>query len=169
MRDRREKVFSGKLLQVFRGKKKLPGGKDAYFEEIDHPGAAIVVPFKGNKIVMIRQYRAVIKKYIWELPAGTLEKGETSKSCAKREVIEETGYEVSGIKKIGSIYTTPGFCNERIDVFKAECGKEGNRALDPDELIQVKVIGCSEIRNMFKGGKISDSKTIAALSFAGVL
>ena len=121
MKIRRKKVFSGRLLKVFKGTKRLPNGIEAYFEEVDHPGAALIVPFIKEKIVFIRQYRGVIGKYIWELPAGTLDPGETPYACAKREVEEETGCRVKSLEKVGIIFTTPGYSNEKICVFKAEC------------------------------------------------
>ncbi len=165
----RRKVFNGRLIKVFKGKKGLPNGREAYFEEIDHPGAALIVPFIKDKIVFIRQYRGVIGRFIWELPAGTLSPGESPRACAKRELIEETGYLVKNLRKIGNIYTTPGFCNEKISVFKADCeGRKPTRRED-DELIRVKLLSKGEVRRLFKGGRITDSKTIAALSFADVL
>jgi len=169
MRRSREKMFNGRLIRVFRGKKKLPNGREAYFEEVEHPGAALIVPYIKGKIVLIRQYRAVIEKYIWELPAGKLDPGETPHACAKREMEEETGYVADSLKKIGTIYTTPGFCNERIVIYKAVCKVKKETRRDHDELIRVKLSTPREIRKLFTSGKITDAKTIAALSFAGVL
>lgn len=165
----RKKVFNGNIINVFSGYKKLPTGKKAFFEEVEHPGAAIIVPFIKNKIVFIRQYRAVIGKYIWELPAGTLEPGETPFRCAKREVQEETGYAADSIRKLGYIYTTPGFCNEKIHIFRADCSRKSSLSLDENEVIKVKLFSRSETISLFSAGRINDSKTIAALSFAGVL
>ena len=169
MNPSRKKVFSGRLINVFTGGKKLPTGREAYFEEVEHPGAAIVVPFLGSKIVFIHQYRAVIGQYIWELPAGTLAKGETPRLCAKREVAEETGYRVKGLKKIGKIFTTPGFCNEEIHVYRAECTTRASTNMDFDEMIEVKLLGRREVFDLFAKGRICDAKTISALSLAGVL
>jgi ADP-ribose pyrophosphatase len=165
----RKKIFNGRLIKVFKGKKKLPNGREAYFEEVIHPGAALVVPFIKGKIVFIRQYRGLIKKYIWELPAGTLAPGETPYSCAKREITEETGYRVKGLKRIGVIHSSPGFCNEKIYIFRADCVSKGVSCVGEDELIKVKRFSAGEVRRLFKSGRISDSKTIAALTFAGIL
>lgn len=169
MKSSRKSVFDGRLLKVFKGRKILPDGTNSYFEEIDHPGASLIVPYAAGRIILIRQYRAVIGKYIWELPAGTLDAGETPYACAKREVAEETGYKVRTLKKIGVIYTTPGFCNERIHVFKAECGRREKSNMDEGEIIRIRHFRVSEIRRLFDNGKINDSKTIAGLSFAGIL
>ena len=166
---RREKVFDGKLLKVFRSTKRLPNGNDSYIEEVKHPGAAIVVPFVKNSILFIRQYRAVIEKYIWELPAGKLEPGETPYACMKREITEETGYLVRDLKRIGMIYTSPGFCDEIIHVFRADCISRGEHNRDADELIRIRHLSRKKARSLFRNGKITDSKTIAALAFAGVI
>jgi len=164
-----KKVFDGKLIKLYAGEKALPDGRKGYFEEIRHPGAALVVPFLGNKIVFIQQYRAVIDEYLWEVPAGTLNPGETPLACAKREVSEETGYRIKKIKRLGAIHTTPGFCNEIIHIFRADCGKKGAHKRDTDEFIKIFLLPKNKIRKLFKTGRIHDSKTIAALAFAGIL
>jgi len=164
-----KKIFDGRLLKLFTGQRRLPNGIKCYLEEIRHPGASLVVPFLGKKIIFIRQFRPVIGKYIWELPAGTLEPGEKPSACAKRETAEETGYSVVALSKIGEIYTTPGFCTERIHVFRAECSGREYAKGDADELIRVKLFTKAEIRKMFAAGKINDSKTICALSFADII
>ena len=83
--------------------------------------------------------------------------------------MEETGYPVRNLRKIGNIYTTPGFCNEKIHVFKADCEERHSPSRESDELIRVKLLSKGDIRKLFKCGRITDSKTIAALSFADVL
>ena len=166
---RRKQIFKGKRINVYTSIRTLPNKQKAYLEEVDHPGASLVVPFIKDKIVFIRQYRGVIGKYIWELPAGVLDEGETPYLCAKREVTEETGYVIKNLKKIGYIYTTPGFSNEKIHIFKALCTSKQKTQMDPDEIIKTKLLSKKEVVNLFKSGKISDAKTIAALSFAGII
>ncbi|MCK5450156.1 MAG: NUDIX hydrolase [Candidatus Omnitrophica bacterium] len=170
MGKKRKKVYNGKLLKVFEDKKVLPDGRVAKFEEVKHPGAALVIPFIGNKIVFLRQYRGVIGEYLWEFPAGKLDPKETPYACAKRELKEETGYEAKKIKRLGKIYTTPGFCDEVIYIYRAECGLNLSETnLDEDEFIEVKLFSLKQIRELFKNGKIIDSKSIAALAFAKIL
>ncbi|MCK4851981.1 MAG: NUDIX hydrolase [Candidatus Omnitrophica bacterium] len=166
---RSEKVFDGRLIKLFKSYIRLPDGRKGYFEEIRHPGAALVVPFTGDCVVFIRQYRPVIGKYIWELPAGTLNPGETPYSCAKREVTEETGYAVSDLKRIGTIYSSPGFCDEVIHIFRADCIARGTHNRDTDEFLSVRRIRTKNVKSLFQNKRISDSKTIAALAFAGLL
>ena len=169
MRVFREKVFRGRLFNVFRSKKILPNGVTGYFEEVDHPGAVIILPVFKGKIIFIRQYRAVIGKYIWELPAGKLDGAESPYSCARREIIEETGYRVKRLKKVGYIYTTPGFCNEKIHVFRADCANRKEAEREPDEIISVRHFTRKDVRRMFANGRIPDAKTISALCMTGVL
>lgn len=169
MKGKTEMVFSGKRLKVFKSFKKMPDGSLAYHEEVKHPGASLVLPFVKDKIVLIRQYRGVIGRNIWEFPAGVLEPDETPLSCARREVLEETGYEVSKIKKIGKIYTSPGFTDEVIHIFRAECGKKAGSRLEEDEFISIKLVTRKELIAMFLSGKINDSKSIAAMAFSGII
>ena len=86
-------VFKGRLINLVVKKVRLPNGYLATLETIKHPGAALIVPFAGkDKVILLKQYRPVINSYIYELPAGTLDKGEKPLECAKREIIEETGF-----------------------------------------------------------------------------
>ena len=165
----RKKVFNGRLLKVYSGQKKMPDGRLVYIEEIMHPGASIIIPYVNKKIVFLRQYRAVLDKFIWELPAGKIDPGETSVSCARRELKEETGFRAGKMKKLGFIYTVPGFCDEKIFVYETECVGKTNPNQDPDELLSVKLFSKKEIMSLFKKGKIVDAKTISALSFASIL
>ncbi|MFH1837015.1 MAG: NUDIX hydrolase [Candidatus Omnitrophota bacterium] len=169
MRTYKKTVFSGRLLKVYTSRKKLPQGKTGYFEEVEHPGAALIVPFVGNKILFLRQYRGVIGKYIWELPAGKLDSKETPYSCAKRELLEETGYTGKNIKKVGFIYTTPGFCDEKIHIFRADCFEKKKTNKEKDEVIKVTLLDKKRIKELFRKGRITDSKTIAGLSFLGIV
>lgn len=163
------KIYDGKLIKLYKSRRKAPDGTVLNLEEVIHPGASLIVPFIGGKVVFIRQLRAVIGRYIWELPAGTLAKGEKPADCAKREAEEETGYIVKNVKKIGIIYTSPGFCNEVIHIFRADCALKKSHKREKDEFITVKHFSKKGIRSLFANGKISDSKTIAALAFAGIL
>jgi ADP-ribose pyrophosphatase len=165
----RKKIFKGKIFSVFTSDKMLPNGIKARFEEVDHPGASLIVPFISDKIVFIRQYRGVIGRYIWELPAGLINRGETPYACAKREITEETGYHVRNLKKVGMIYTSPGFCNEKIHLFTADCVEKKPPKLDEDEVLMVKLFSKREVARMFAAGRICDSKTAAALAFCGII
>ncbi|MBD3426253.1 MAG: NUDIX domain-containing protein [Candidatus Omnitrophica bacterium] len=164
-----KKVFDGRLIKVFSKHQKLPNGKKTYLEKVHHPGAAVIVPLVKQKVVMIRQYRPVIDKYIWELPAGTLDAGEKPGTCAKREIREETGYIAKRIERLGYIYTTPGFCNEKIHIYRIWCEEKKDQKKEEDEIISVRLMTRSQICKRFRKGLITDAKTIAALKFADLL
>jgi ADP-ribose pyrophosphatase len=165
----RKKIFKGRIFSVFTSEKLLPNGRKARFEEVDHPGASLIIPFASGKMVFIRQYRGVIGKYIWELPAGLIDRGETPYACAKREITEETGYHVRNLKKKGVIYTSPGFCNEKIHLFTADCVEKKPPKPEEDEVLRVKLFSKKEVVRMFAAGRICDSKTVAALAFCRII
>ena len=163
-------VFKGRLLKVFVKKVKLPNGYVATFETIKHPGAALVIPFLAkDRVIMLRQLRPVINSYIYELPAGTLDDKESPKSCARREIVEETGYSAKKITMLGKIYPVPGYSTERIAIFKAEGLKKEIRIAEKDEVIEPRIFTKSGIKKLFKNGRIVDAKTIAAFAMCGWL
>lgn len=163
-------VFRGKLLNVFVKKVRLPNGYIARFEIIKHPGAALIVPFlKRDKIILLRQLRPVINSYIYELPAGTLSKNESPIACARREIIEETGYSTKKLTLLGDIYPVPGYSTEKIIIYKAEGLTKTERRIEKDEVMENRVVTRSEVRRLFKNGRLVDAKTIAALALCGWL
>ena len=162
-------VYKGKLLNVWTFSKKLPTGVTAKLEMIKHPGAALIVPFlTKNNIILLKQFRAVLDKYIYEVPAGTLEEGENPLKCAKREIIEETGYKAKKFTKLGFIYPVPGYSTEKIICYKAEDLTEAYADMDHDEVIQTCVFNKRQITKMIDQGKIVDAKTICALRMCGI-
>ena len=163
-------LYKGRLLNLSLKKVKLPNGYTASLEIIKHPGASLIIPFLDkNKIIFLRQYRAVIGSYIYELPAGTLDEGEDTLSCCRREIIEETGYSAAKFKKLGFVYPVPGYSTEKITIYKAEGLKKTARNVQKDEVIRSLVFTKSRAVRLFKSGKIVDAKTIAALAMCGWL
>lgn len=163
-------IFRGRLLKVFVRKERLPHGFVATYEMIRHPGASLIVPFlNSHTVIMLRQLRPVIGSYIYELPAGTLDKGESPLGCARREIVEETGYRASRYKLLGAIYPVPGYSTEKIFLYKAEGLKPTKRLVEEDEVIESKPFSKSAVRALFRQGKIVDAKTICALAYCGWL
>ena len=147
----------------------MPNGRQINLEMIEHPGAVLIVPFLDKEcIVMLRQYRAVIGKYIYELPAGTLGKNEKHLVCARRELMEETGYSAATMTKIGEIYPAPGYTTEKIVIFRAQDLQKNAASPEKDEIITEKILTLTQIRRLFKEKKIVDAKTICALAFCGL-
>ncbi len=164
------KRYKGKVFNVSTRKVKLPNGCLVNLEIVEHPGAALVIPFLNKDNVMIlKQFRPVINSYIYELPAGTIEKGETPLSCAKREIIEEIGYSASRFTKLGEIFPVPGYSTEKIIIFKAENLKEKKVSPEAEEIIHAFTAAKADIRSLFKKRKIVDAKTISAFAMCGWL
>ncbi len=103
---------------------------------------------------------------IWEIPAGTLDLNETPEACARRELVEETGFDADRWEKLGEITPLPGYSDERIHVFLATGLRPAERHLDEDEIIQEHEVECEEALNMIRRGEIQDSKSIAGLFLA---
>jgi ADP-ribose pyrophosphatase len=163
-------VFKGKLLRLGTKKVRLPNGFVTRLEIVRHPGAALVVPFLSkDKIILIRQFRPVVDVYLYEAPAGTLNKKESPFACARREIIEETGYSAGKLTRLGEIYTVPGYSTEKIAIYKAEGLRKEKWAPEQDEVIENAVMTKTAVRRLFKRGKIVDAKTICALSMCGWL
>lgn len=149
---------------------KLPNGRNITISYINHPGAVIIVPLVSNdKVVFMRQYRPALRKYIYELPAGTLDPKESLVTCARRELIEETGLRSKTMKKIGQIYPVPGYSTEIIHIFKATGLTQGAAEPEVYEVIKTMVMTKAQVQKMFKQGKLQDGKSICALTMCGWL
>jgi len=145
----------------------LENGTTTDLEFIEHPGATAIIPFLDDKrIVLLKQYRHALKKYIWEIPAGTLDPQEKIISCAKRELIEETGYSAGQWHRLGEITPVPGYSNERIHIFLATELQPADQNLDEDEVIQVQALDFLKAFEMIGDGEIQDAKSIAGLFLA---
>jgi len=168
-----EEVFSGSLLGLTRNKVRDPEGRIGVREVVHHPGGVVIIPIisegEKDKLLLVKQYREPAGKPLWELPAGTLEEGETAKDCAGRELIEETGYAASALEKKVDLYTSPGYSDEVLSVYLAS----GLETVDDPELVQSPedenlIVGkftLEEILARAKAGEISDGKTLAGLLF----
>jgi ADP-ribose pyrophosphatase len=145
----------------------LPGGQLAELAILHHPGAAAVVPFLDReRIVLLRQFRHAAGGTIWEVPAGKLDAGEDPAFCAARELAEETGYRAGRLERTGEILTTPGFTDERIQLFCAYDLVAGATAHEHHEVIRTEILPLARALALIDAGEISDGKTIAALFFA---
>jgi ADP-ribose pyrophosphatase len=139
---------------------------------IRHPGASAVVPFLDDpggidpQVLLIRQYRYATDGEIYEIPAGRLNPGEDPRTCAKRELTEETGYSAEGLQLLTTFYTTPGFTDEKIHIFMASAVDPGESALEADEVVTLVPMAFSAALGMIKSGDITDAKTIIGLLFA---
>ncbi len=159
-------------MEIYRGRRLwiedrtiiLPNGREKS-GIIVHPGDAVVIlPRSGDGYYLIRQYRFAIGSWIYEVPAGTMESGEEPQQTARRELIEETGFDAKTIVSLGFIYTTPGFTDEKIWLFEADDLAPSREFLpDDDEMIEVVRFPITEILRMIRSGEIVDAKTMAVI------
>ncbi len=158
----RDEVYKARTFKLFR-EIYLGENGNVVIEAIRHRGAVAILPIlPDNRIILERQFRYTISKWIIEAPAGTLEEGESDEKCALRELTEETGYRAKKLMKIGSIVMTPGYDDEMIRLFVAYVdNKAESTNLDNDELININLFSTKQIIEMIKKGEIFDAKTIA--------
>lgn len=161
---KRKNIYNGRVINVVRELVKLPNGRKRWLEIVEHSGSVAIVPMiSAREVVLIRQYRHAAGGFIWEIPAGTLEKGETPLACARRETIEEIGFRARHMKKLIAIRPTPGFCNEVLHLFKATSLSRATQKLDYDECLKKRVFKLDAALDMIYNGKIMDAKTIIGL------
>lgn len=162
-----ERVYTGRLLKIDRDRVELPNGRSTDLEIIRHPGASAVVPFvTDDEVLLIRQFRYATKGFILEVPAGTLNAGESPAACAQREVEEEAGHRAGRLEKLGAIYTTPGFTDEVIHLYAARDLTPTGQHLDHDEVLTVERVPFRRAIEMIREGAIVDAKSICALMLA---
>ena len=161
-----EMKFDGKLIKVTYDIADVTG-KEAWREVVHHPGASAVVAIdEENRIIMEKQFRYALNDYLLEIPAGKLDAGEDPLVCAKRELEEETGIIASEWISLGTIATSPGFCNEVIHLYVAKGLSKGEIHWDEDEYVEVERYTMDELLQCIKEETIKDSKTLSALLLA---
>lgn len=158
------KIYKGKVFDITKDDVELSDGYKSIREVVHHTGGVVIVAEKDNKILMVQQYRYPTKEVLYELPAGKLDKlNEDILSAAKRELEEETGHIAKEWKSLGFIWTSPGFCNEKLYLFKATDLAFKGQHLDEGEILDYISIDKDKVFNMIKNGEINDAKTISAL------
>ncbi len=159
---RRKRVYDGIVIGIDVYNLTIEGRK-VKREIIKHPGAAAILAFdEKDRIILVRQHRYP-HGYVLEIPAGTLEKGESPKACALREIQEETGYKAKRMSHLVTYYPSIGYNTEAIHCFVASGLTRVKKKLDTDEFITVKKMELPKLLRMIKAGKIIDSKTICAV------
>jgi ADP-ribose pyrophosphatase len=164
-------VYDGKLFRVHHDHIIEPGGNDSYRDIIRHNGSVVILavdPGKKKKdpwIVIERQYRHAAGQFLWELPAGKLDEGETAVEGAQRELAEETGYKARKWSPLVEYFASPGFLGEAMKVFLAEGLVAGDAHPEEDERIDFRLVKLSELLAMIDKGKIVDGKTLTTILF----
>jgi ADP-ribose pyrophosphatase len=159
-------VFEGRVFNVTVDT--VSEGELTYQREVvHHHGSAVIVPiFDDGTVALVRQYRHPAVRYLLEVPAGTLEKGERPETGAERELKEELGLVAARLEKLSEFFVSPGFCEEKMWVYLATELTEGKQALEDDEILDVVRLPIAEALEMITSGEIEDAKTIIGLMLA---
>lgn len=161
-----ERVFKGKVFSVDRDRVRLPHGRESTQDVVRHSRSVVLVPVpEPGKVVLIRQYRYAINQWMWELPAGSVDEGETPEQAAARECHEEIGKVPATVVRLAALYPTPGYCDEEMLFFRLSGLEEPTSAadVDEDESIEARIVELRDAREMVRRGEIVDMKTIVAL------
>ena len=162
-----EILHQGRVFTLVREEAELPGGRLAVLDLVRHPGASAMVPVDDRgRVLLLRQYRHAAGGFIWEIPAGTLEPGESPEECARRELVEETGHSAARWDKLTEIFLAPGYSTEFMVVYLATDLKHDPLEADADEFLSVEKIPVKQALEMAEKGEIPDAKSLAALLLA---
>jgi ADP-ribose pyrophosphatase len=158
-----ETIYDGKILKLQVDDVTLPDGKIAKRECVRHCGGAAVLFVKDNKIALVKQFRYLYNKAIYEIPAGKLDVGENGETGAKRELEEETGYRANKITHLADIYPSPGYTDEIIHIYFAEDATFIGQRLDEGEFLNCLFMPLDEVLQKIDSGEICDAKTVTAI------
>jgi ADP-ribose pyrophosphatase len=163
-----KRVYEGRVVDLRVDEvDQLRGGGRRNVEVIEHVGGVCVIARPTpNEIVLVKQHRHAVDRDLWEVPAGMIERGEPPIETARRELIEETGYRADSLRFLWSIYTTPGFCTERIHFFVAEGLTPGPAAPEDDEEFELRTWSLDDAWALVERDELRDAKTQVALAWA---
>jgi ADP-ribose pyrophosphatase len=162
-------AFDGRIFAVHVDRVVLPNGREVDMELVRHPSSVVLLPMPDvHHVVLIRQYRYAIDRWIWELPAGSVEPGEDPVQAARRECLEEVGLAPRRVELVARFFPTPGYCDEEMLFFRVEgLDRTTERArLDEDEQIEPRTFTLAEARALAERGEIVDMKTVVGLTLA---
>ncbi|MEX0602526.1 MAG: NUDIX hydrolase [Bacteroidota bacterium] len=162
-----KRMYTGHVVSLVIDEIQYPSGATGIREVIEHPGGAVAVPLlDDNTLLLVRQFRYPTKETVLELPAGKLDPGEDPETCARRELEEETGYVAGRVEKLTAIYTTPGFCNERLHLFLARDLRKNDRGplhTEGEVGMTLEPLDFGRAMEMIRNGDIVDAKTICGI------
>ena len=164
------KVFEGRIFTVNVESIVPPNGRQLEAEIVRHPGSVVLIPMTdAGEVMLVRQYRPAIGRAAWELPAGSLKRGEDPTTAAVRECHEEIGLIPGSLDPLGSFFPTPGYCDEEMHFYRAtglRSPADGDPVAqqDEDEDIEAKAFPVDAIRTMIRSGEVIDLKTVAGMT-----
>ena len=160
-------VYDGKIITVYKDEVKLSTGKTSFREVVEHSGGVVILALCKKddieKVLMVKQFRYPLKQALLELPAGKLEKSEDPLEAAKRELKEETGYSAKKWQDLGYVYTSPGYSDEKLYLYRAEDLEFVGECPDEGEILIEYEYTIDEIEKMIKNNEITDAKTVCAV------
>lgn len=156
-------VYDGKILKLHLDEVELPDGTQAKRECVRHCGGAAVLFIKDGAVALVKQFRYLYGKEIYEIPAGKIDVGEKPETAALRELQEETGYRAKGAQKLLEIYPTPGYTDEIIHIYLIKDAEYVGEKPDEDEFLQCEFKPLDEVLKLIEIGEICDAKTVAAI------
>jgi ADP-ribose pyrophosphatase len=155
-----KEITKNKIFRVTLDHAVAPGGFEIKRAIVQHRGSAVMMPVdENNRILLVRQYRLPARRYLWELPAGTIDEGETALQTARRELVEETGYRAKKWQKLAEFFPSPGFLAEKMTIYLATGLMAGEATPMEDERIEARWFTSKQIDDMVRAGKILDAKT----------
>ncbi len=162
-------VYRGRIFTLAVDRVTLPSGHQATMEVVRHPGSVVLLPMPApDRLILIRQYRYALDRFIWELPAGSLKAGEDPRLGAARECEEEVGLVPHVLEELAHLYPTPGFCDEWMKFYRCTDlrppAADSTARQDDDEVIEPATFDLAEVRQMISRGEIVDMKTVAGLA-----
>ena len=166
-RLKHERVFDGRVFAVDRDVVRLPNGREVTLDVVRHPRSVVLIPVpEPGHVILVRQYRYVVNQTLWELPAGSVDPGETPEQAARRECHEEIGQVPATIVRLAALLPTPGYCDEEMVFFRLSGLDEPTEAaqIDEDEDIEPRVFELRDAREMVRRGEIVDMKTVVGLT-----
>ncbi len=169
-----EVIYQGRVFNVTVDRLAYPDGRIVKMECVRHRGSVVLLPMTApDRILLVRQYRYVVNRWLWELPAGTLEPDESLQAAALRECHEEVGKIAGHAQKLLNLFPSPGFCDEEMHFFlltglRDRLAAEPAPHQDPDEILKVKEFSVKDVREMVTSGEIADMKTVVGIALIGV-
>jgi ADP-ribose pyrophosphatase len=162
-----ERVYNGKVFDVDRDCVRMPNGREVTVDVVRHPKSVVLLPMpEPGHVILIKQYRYAVNRWMWELPAGSVDEGEQPEAAARRECHEEIGKVPETIVRLAALHPTPGYCDEEMLFFRLSGLSVPSEAAesDEDEDIEAKAFMLADAREMVRRGEITDMKTVAGLA-----
>jgi ADP-ribose pyrophosphatase len=162
-----EQLLEGRVFDVDRDVVRMPNKREIVVDVIRHPRSVVLIPIpEPGHVILIRQFRYPVNRWLWELPAGRVDEGEEPDRAARRECHEEIGQVPETIVRLAALYPTPGYCDEEMIFYRLSglSVPEEPAAADEDEDIEPRTFMLAEAREMIRRGEIIDMKTVAGLT-----